>query len=246
MLGFVCRNSERVIFNSDNLKNRLLAILPDLDSLASVIYPCPENMFYQKPADEIIMKLKSQYALEGKKVILSVGRLTEGKGFTHFIRILPKILEKEPHLVWLVVGDGSKKTYLWQEIQKHNLQNVVRFVGVIPHEELNKFYYLADLVVLLTHPDEGREAGLGLVFLEAAAAGLPVIAGKSGGVEEAVIHAETGILVDIYKGDKAVVDSIVQMLHNKDFATRLAENAYSRVKSNFKWENQLKVLDRWI
>lgn len=246
MLNFVCEESEQVIFNSNNLKRRLLEVLPDLENKSSVLYPCPEEMFYIVPDLHVIDKMKSQFALEGKEVMLSVARLTDGKGITHLIRILPKILERVPNLVWFVIGDGPKKNYLISEIQKNNLQSVVRFVGEIPHVELNNYYHLADLFVLLTHPDEGREEGLGLVFLEAAIAGLPVVAGKSGGVEEAVIHAETGVIVDIYKGDKVVVDSVCQMFKNKDFAGRLAKSAQDRVRANFKWENQLRVLDKWL
>ncbi|MFZ2189802.1 MAG: glycosyltransferase family 4 protein [Candidatus Magasanikiibacteriota bacterium] len=246
MLNFVCENSEQIVFNSENLKKRLLRILPELENKSSVLYPCPEPMFFEPVGGEKIAQMKAQYALEGKHVMLSIARLTDGKGITHLVRILPKILESVPNLVWFLIGDGPKRQFLIQEIQKNNLQNVVRLVGEVKHEELNSFYHLADLFVLLTHPDEGREEGLGMVFLEAAAAGLPVVAGKSGGVEEAVINGQTGIIVDIYKGDKIIADSIVEMLKNPDFAKRLAENARDRVRTDFKWESQMKVIERWI
>jgi len=246
MLNFVCRDSEQIVFNSENLKNRLLRILPELENKASVLYPCPEPMFFEPVNPEKIAQMKAQYALEGKHVMLSISRLTDGKGITHLVRILPKILESVPNLVWFLIGGGPKREFLIKEIQKNNLQNVVRLVGEVKHEDLNSFYHLADLFVLLTHPDEGREECLGMVFLEAAAAGLPVVAGKSGGVEEAVINGQTGIIVDIYKGDKIMTDSIVEMLKNPDFAKRLADNARDRVKTDFKWESQLKVLSKWL
>lgn len=246
LLGLVCKNSEQIIFNSQSLKHRLVRIMPELDSISSVLYPCPEDTFYLAPTEGIIADMKAKYALEGKRVMLSVARLTDGKGITHLIRIIPQILEKVPNLVWFIIGEGEKRDFLLSEIQKHSLQNVVRMIGEVSHSELKNFYYLADLFVLLTHPDEGREEGLGLVFLEAAAAGLPVVAGKSGGVEEAVIHAETGIVVDIYKGDKGVVDSICQMFLHKDFATRLATNAKDRVRADFRWEHQLRVISSWF
>jgi len=72
------------------------------------------------------------------------------------------------------------------------------------------------------------------------------VAGKSGGVEEAVVHTETGILVDIFKGDNSVIESIVKMLENKEYANRLAVNAKQRVQANFKWESQVGVLERWM
>jgi phosphatidylinositol alpha-1,6-mannosyltransferase len=162
------------------------------------------------------------------------------------VRALPKILEREPHTVWVIVGDGPKRVELMYDIQERTLQNVVRYMGQIPHEQLKVYYYLADLFVLLTHTDDGREEGLGLVFLEAAACGLPVVAGKSGGVEEGVLHAETGIVIDIRRNAMAVVDSIVTMLENKEYAEKLGKNAQDRIKRDFKWENQLKKLEKWI
>lgn len=246
MLGKVLKESEQIVFNSKNLKHRLLKVLPEYKNKSSVLYPCPEQIFYDSISTEEINNLKAKYALEGKKVMLAVGRFDEGKGHTHLIRMLPKILERVPNLVWFVVGDGPKKDFLLGEIQKRSLQSITRFIGEIPHKELSKFYHLADLFVLLTHPDEGREEGLGLVFLEAAAAGLPVVAGKSGGVEEAVVHTQTGIVVDIYKGDESVIESIVKMLQDKEYAKRLADNAKSRVQADFKWESQIKVIEKWM
>ncbi|NCO05364.1 MAG: glycosyltransferase family 4 protein, partial [Candidatus Magasanikbacteria bacterium] len=122
----------------------------------------------------------------------------------------------------------------------------VRFLGKVPHNEVVPFYYIADIFTLLTHPDEGKEEGLGLVFLEAAAAGLPVVAGKSGGVPEAVIHTQTGLIVDIYHGDNVVVDAITELLTNKEYADRLGKNAQERMKADFNWQYQMEKIKPWI
>jgi len=242
----VAARSEQVIFNSESLKHRFLRVLPQFEEKSFVMYPCPDKDFLIAPDADVLEALRSSYALQGKQVLLTVSRLTDGKGFPHLIRMMPKILKQVPHLVWIIVGDGDKREYILSEVQKHNLQNIVRYVGEVPHDELKKFYYLADLFVLLTHPDEGREEGLGLVFLEAAAAGLPVVAGKSGGVEEAVLHAETGIVTDLYKGDPAVIEAVVETLRNKAFAQKLGEHAKDRIKANFRWENQVGLLEPWL
>lgn len=242
----VVNQAEAIIFNSASLRQRFLRVWPEFPEKSLVLYPCPDDDFYQAPAGDIIDKLKSQYALEGKKVILTVARMDEGKGYPHLIRMMPRVLEKISNLVWLVIGDGPKKESILVEIQKKYLQNVVRYVGMVPHSELKQFYYLADLFVLLTHPDEGREEGLGLVFLESAAAGLPVIAGRSGGVEEAVLNGQTGLVVDIFQGDEGVADAIIELLKNNDYAKTLGMNARMRVEADFKWESQLRVIGRWV
>ncbi|MFA4831508.1 MAG: glycosyltransferase family 4 protein [Patescibacteria group bacterium] len=246
MLAKVSERAAQIIFNSESLKSRFLRVFPQFEDKSLVVYPCPEIDFLEQPPDESIHKLRSQYALEGKITLLSVGRLSDGKGFPHLARLLPEILKQVPHLVWLIVGDGPKKSYLIEQIQKRDLQNVVRFIGEVPHDKLKIYYYLADVFAVLTHPDEGREEGLGLVFLEAAAAGLPIVAGRSGGVEESVLHTQTGIVVDIYKGDKAVVEALVEMLTNKEYAKRLGKQAKERIQSDFQWPHQVKKLQPWI
>jgi phosphatidylinositol alpha-1,6-mannosyltransferase len=242
------KNSLQVITNSENLKMRLLERFPDLVSKTSVMYPCPDPDFLVPPPAEEIEMLKHIYALEGKHVILTVSRFAEGKGFPHLLRVMPEILKRVPHLVWMIVGDGeaAKRNEILGEIQSRNLQNIVRFVGMVPHHELKKFYYLADLFVLLTHPDNGLEEGLGLVFLEAAAAGKPTVAGRSGGVEEAVLSGQTGLVLNVVEEPQTIVDSIVNLIEKKEASKELGQNGQNRIKSEFNWESQLAVLRPWI
>lgn len=242
----VAAGSEQIVFNSESLKQRFLRILPQFEDKSLVMYPCPNPDFLKKPDDTLLEELRNTYALQGKQVMLTVSRFVDGKGFPHLLRILPEVLKKFPHLVWILIGDGPKSDYIMKEVQTHNLQNIVRYVGEVPHAELKKFYYLADIFVLLTHPDEGREEGLGLVFLEAAAAGLAVVAGKSGGVEEAVLHGRTGVVTDIYAGDPAVIEAITETLENTEFKEMLEKNAQERIQQEFVWEKQVRLLDPWI
>ena len=144
------------------------------------------------------------------------------------------------------MGDGPKKNGIIEDIRAHNLQNVVRFIGEVPHAELKHYYYLADLFILLTHPDpKGTEEGLGLVFLEAAAAGLPIIAGKSGGVEEGVLHGKTGLVVYAYQGVE-IVSAVSCMLNDRPFALELGKNAQDRMKREFNWYEQIKKIVKWL
>ena len=122
-----------------------------------------------------------------------MARLVEGKGYPHLIRLLPEILNKIPNIVWLVIGDGPKKKAIMDLVQKYSLQNIVRYLGEVPYQNLPLYYQSADLFVLLTHKDEQSEEGWGTVFLEAGASGLPVVAGRVGGVEEVVANLQTGL-----------------------------------------------------
>lgn len=242
----IIRDSEQVVFNSESLRRRFLERLPEFENRSMVMYPCPDALFSRTPVREEIDTLRRTLALEGKKVVLSVGRLDDGKGFPHLIRAFSDILKKETHAVWVVIGDGPKREMIVSEIQKRQLQNVVRYIGGVSHEKLPQYYYLADLFVLLTHPDDGREEGLGLVFLEAAAAGKAIVAGKSGGVEEAVIDGETGQVLDVYHEAQKITDTIVTLLGNHDERERMGRAGRQRILEIFQWEIQLKKLEPWI
>lgn len=242
----IVKDSEQIIFNSESLKRRFLERLPEFEHKCTVMYPCPDEAFKIPPPLEKIETLRRTLALQGKKVILSVGRLDEGKGFPHLIRALDDILKREPHTVWILVGDGPKREEVLKEIQDRSLQNVVRFVGPVPHAELAVYYYVADLFVLLTHPDHGREEGLGLVFLEAAAARLAIVAGKSGGVDEAVINGETGVVLDVYHEARKVIDAICQMLSNEEERKKFGEAGRARIDAIFDWKIQMEKLKPWV
>lgn len=236
----ICLAANKVVVNSEFLKNKLLTKVEGLQNIV-VLYPCPGDQFLQPVNTEELEILRSKLALNGKKVLLTVARMAEGKGFPHLIRLLPQILQKVPNLVWLVIGDGPKRSMLVDMVQKNNLHNVTRFLGTVPYEDLSKYYKLADLFVLLTHKDESSEEGWGTVFLEAAASGLPVVAGRVGGVEEVVDNLRTGLLVDVYQ-DQSVVSGVADLLREEKYAQELGAAGHERVLNEFSWEKQIKKL----
>ncbi len=230
--------ADRIVVNSNFLKNKLLGKLENLTVPLTIIYPGPADLFFKRIEAAELIKLKAELALGGKKVLITVARLVDGKGYPHLARLLPELLKFIPNLAWLIVGEGSKKQQLVEMIKKNNLQNVVRFLGVIPSVILPRYYQLADLFVLLTHADESREEGWGTVFLEAAASGLAVVAGRSGGVAEAVEHQVTGLVVDVYKTEE-VKAAILELFNNPERARQMGEAGRSRVLREFTWEKQL-------
>ena len=233
--------ADKVVVNSNFLRDKFKSGFEDIAKEPAVIYPSADNNFFKQISEMELKKLKSQLALEGKKVIITVARMAEGKGYPHLIRLLPKILEKVPNLVWLIVGDGPKKDYIINLIQKNYLQNVVRFIGKISYTELPKYYQVSDLLVLLTHPDESVEEAWGTAFVEAAASGLPVVAGRSGGVEEAVKNLSTGLIVDVYQ-DTSIIAAVADLLREKEYAKQMGQAARERAMREFNWPEQLKKL----
>ena len=235
----LCREATRVVVNSEFMKHKLDGKVEGLVNVV-VVHPSPGDIFLNEPDQTLLTELKSKLALNGKKVMITVARFAEGKGYPHLIRLLPQILQTVPNLVWLVIGDGPKKLELVNMVQKHSLQNVVRFLGQMDYKELPLYYHLADLYVLLTHKDESAEEGWGTSFLEAAACGLPVVAGRVGGVEEAVEHLVTGLLVDTYQ-DMSVVAAVTDLLRESDYAKKMGAAGRDRVMSEFTWDKQMKI-----
>ncbi len=236
-LSLVCKNADKVVVSSIFLKNKLLSKIEYLKNIV-VVYPGPADNFLADVDADLIMRMRSQLALEGKKVIITVGRLADGKGFPHLIRLLPKILERVPNVAWLVIGDGPKKDQIIDLVQKNNLQNVVRFLGQMSNNSLPLYYHLADIFVLLTHKDEAVEEGWGTVFMEAAACGLPIVAGSVGGVEEAVENLVTGLLVDTHQ-EAQVISAVTELLGKKDYAGQMGAAGRERVLQNFTWDKQI-------
>ncbi|MFA6105088.1 MAG: glycosyltransferase family 4 protein [Patescibacteria group bacterium] len=240
MFTLVVRNASSVVANSHFLENKIKQRIENLSNV-KVLYPCPNDNFLKKVPEEQLDALRDKLALRGKKVVITVSRMVDGKGFPHIIRLLSAVCREVPNVVWFFIGDGPKKQTIMDLVQRYYLQNVVRFLGAIPNEELPQYFQIADLFVLLCHQDEEAEESWGSVFLEAAASALPTVAGRVGGVDEAVEHLRTGLVVDVYQ-EKMVVSSIVSMLKNEAFAKELGRWGKDRVERDFRWETQISKL----
>ncbi len=139
-------------------------------------------------------ELVARYGLEGRRVLMTLGRMaaTERyKGFDEVMDQLPWLLEREPDLAYLVVGDGTDRPRLEAKAAGLGLPGRIVFTGRIPDEEKADHYRLADVYVM---PSYGE--GFGFVFLEAMACGIPVVASKVDGSREAVRDGLLGELVD--------------------------------------------------
>jgi len=242
MVTMVCESAAIIVVNSEFLKNKLLERVERVEGKIVILNPCPGEQFFQLVQPERLSSLKSQLALEGKKVILTVARMSEGKGYPRLVRLLPQILQRVPNLVWLVIGDGPKKKVVIDLVQKYYLQNVTRFMGTVPYEELPRYYQLADLFVLLTHPDESAEEGWGTAFLEASASGIPVVAGRVGGVEESVQNLVTGLVVDVYQ-DESIIAAVSDLLRKEDYAKKMGEAGRVRAGKEFRWEREVRKIN---
>ena len=171
--------------------------------------------------------------------ILSVSRLNElYKGHDTVIRALPLVRAKCPNARFLIAGDGPLRDYLARIAQSVGMGEHVEFLGDVSDDALPDLYRSADVLVQLSRESssEGGAEGFGIVCLEAAACGKAVVAGRSGGLVEAVSHGLTGILVDpVDLG--AVAEAILSVLEDPALARRLGRAGRERVLARFTWRH---------
>jgi len=179
-----------------------------------------------------VVRLRAKYGLNGCKVILTVGRLVERKGHDMVIRALPAVRDAVGAVRYLIVGSGPEEQRLRALSSDVGFRDDVVFVGHVRDEELPAFYACCDVFVMPCRALPGRDGieGFGAVFLEAAASGKPVIAGRSGGIADAVVEGATGILVNP-TDVKQLASMLTRLLLNRDEAARLGRNGRQRAEA---------------
>jgi phosphatidylinositol alpha-1,6-mannosyltransferase len=182
-------------------------------------------------------QLRKHLGLEHKKVIVSVGRLVHRKGQDRLIESMPKILEKIPNAHLLLVGQGPYLEHLARLVAINNLSEHVSFIGRIQYTELPEYICVGDVFAM---PSRSRLAGLeveglGIVYLEASACGLPVVAGASGGAPDAVVEGVTGLVVDGNNLDE-ITEAIVSLLKDPQTAQRMGSAGRQWIIDNWRWE----------
>jgi glycosyltransferase involved in cell wall biosynthesis len=153
--------------------------------------------------------LRRKYGLEGKRVIMTFGRISAAeryKGFDEVLDVMPVLLRSIPNLTYLIVGDGSDRDRLERKVAAHGLDKHVIFVGRVDDGDKADVFRLADLYVM---PSYGE--GFGFVVLEALACGIPVVASTLDGTREALRYGMLGQLVDP-RDARALKTAIVQGL----------------------------------
>ncbi|MCF6353732.1 MAG: glycosyltransferase family 4 protein [Candidatus Polarisedimenticolaceae bacterium] len=167
------------------------------------------NKFQPGPVNSTLME---RYGLEGKRILLTVGRLIPRKGFDTTIQALPAILKQCPNVHYLIIGNGPYEEKLRSLTTSLGLTDHVTFAGRVPDDELADHYRSCDLFIMPNRELSDHDTeGFGLVFLEANACGRAVIGGRAGGVVEAVRDKQNGLLVDGTKTDE-VAASVIQLL----------------------------------
>lgn len=235
-LGYLGEYTKNQIMNSSSeirsQSEKFVQIAPGIDT----------NHFTPKPKNN---ELIAKYKLEGRRVIVCVGRLVHRKGQDQLIKALPKILEQFPDAILLLVGQGPTKQMLFNTAKQEGVLAKVIFTGKVSHSDLPDYLCLGEVFAM---PVRSRFAGLeveglGIVYLEASACGLPVIVGDSGGAVDAVLDQITGVLIDSSNVDQ-IVAAISNLLANPDAAKRMGQAGRGWVIDNWQLDSWSKKFNK--
>ncbi|HKO11594.1 MAG TPA: glycosyltransferase family 4 protein [Acidobacteriaceae bacterium] len=182
------RRVDKVVAVSEFTGRRVLRWSGIPESRLAVIPNCIDAAAYG-PGEKSV-RLLERYGITGRKVLLTVARLSAAeryKGIDEVLGIMPRLLEREPDLAYLVVGEGDDVPRLRQIAACAGISDRVVFTGYVPEEEKADHYRLADAFVM-----PGRGEGFGIVYLEALACGVPVVASSADASSEAVRNGLLG------------------------------------------------------
>ncbi len=169
-------------------------------------------------------------------VAVCISRLVPRKGQDLLIRIWPEVRRRVPGAHLLIVGTGPIEDDLRAAVADLALDGAVTFTGEVPWSELPAYYRTGDVFAMPCRTRLGGMdvEGLGLVFLEAQACGVPVVVGDSGGAPQTVEDGRTGLVVD-GDDDESVLQAVVAILGDRDLAARMGEQARAHVVARWDW-----------
>ncbi len=184
-------------------------------------------------------ELRARYRLGQRPVVVCLSRLVPRKGQDMLIRALPSIRQRVHGAALVIVGGGPYHATLRRLAHSFGVADHVVFTDGVPGNELPAHHAMADVFAM---PCRTRGAGLdveglGIVFLEASATGVPVVAGRSGGAPETVRDGETGVVVDGWDVG-AIAASVSDLLADPDRAAKMGAAGRRWVVDNWQWRTQ--------
>ena len=177
-----------------------------------------------------------RYHLEGKKIILCAGRLVQRKGQDVLIDALSILRQRDQNVHLLIVGAGNYEKALRARVEKLNLNSSVTFAGRIEYHELPDHFRLADIFASPTRDRFGglEVEGLGIVYLEASASGIPVLAGNSGGAPDAVQDGRTGLVRD-GRSVEIIAETLQELLENHNLRSEMGKQGREWMEREWSW-----------
>jgi phosphatidylinositol alpha-1,6-mannosyltransferase len=234
----VLRGADAIVANS-RATARAVGSLGVDDGRVTVVYPGVDASRFRPDVPDAAA-LRAELAAPDTFVLLTVGRLQRRKGHDLVLQAIARLVP-DVALRYVIVGDGDERARLQQLSRELGLDAHVHFAGAVPAERLPSYYAAADCFVHPNRVDGSDVEGFGIVFLEAAASGLAVIGGSSGGAAEAVADGETGILVSGTDVDE-LSRALLALIRDPERRRAMGAVGRARAAGTFTWERAAEAV----
>jgi phosphatidyl-myo-inositol dimannoside synthase len=235
-----------LVANSEWTRDRCLTVLSELEIDVPAdrvrVVPLGADPGFFRPGLDT-RDVRARYGLESGRWLVSVARLTRHKGIDTALKALARLRPRHPDLGYAVVGTGEERQALEAEARDLGVADRVRFLTDVPDRDLPAIYNCAEVYLGVSRLMEQRVEGFGISLAEASACGIPVIAGRSGGIPAAVRDGETGVLVDA-DGVDAVAEAVSGLLLDPGLRARLGAAGRRAVESHYNWDRVTADLRR--
>ncbi|TYB44530.1 glycosyltransferase family 4 protein [Actinomadura chibensis] len=246
LLARIGDDTDVLTYLGEYTRSRMARVLsPDAAARMARLAPGVDEQAFRPGAggDEI----RARHGLAGRPVAVCVSRLVPRKGQDALIRAWPRVQRMVPDAALLLVGGGPYRADLERLAASCGVAGSVVFTGGVPWEELPAHYDAGDVFAM---PCRTRRRGLdveglGIVYLEASATGLPVVAGDSGGAPDAVLDGETGLVVPGRSASR-IAEAVGGLLADAGRARRMGERGRAWVERDWRWETQAARLAKLL
>ncbi len=229
----ICTNiytkADHIIANSQYTKQLLIDSGFDSEKI-TIIHPGVDCGRFSEKKYPLKPRLKSD-----RIILVSVGHLVDRKGFDTIIKALPLIHNTYPNAEYWIVGNGPYKIRLLSLAKKYQIQKHLRLFENMSDTELTSMLPSCDIFLMPSRIIGDSVEGFGIVFIEANAAGLPVIGGNTGGIPDAIIDGVTGYLVDP-ENINEIADKVLTLLNFVALYKKIGEAGRHRAIEYFSWD----------
>ncbi|WP_406127651.1 glycosyltransferase family 4 protein [Streptomyces sp. NBC_00989] len=236
LLRRIGESTDTITYLGEYTRSRIAAALTPAAAARMVQLPpgVDEKVFHPGSGGA---EVRARLGLTDRPVVVCVSRLVPRKGQDTLILAMPRILAREPETVLLIVGGGPYEKDLRRLAHETGVTDSVRFTGAVPWSELPAHYGAGDVFAMPCRTRRGGldVEGLGIVYLEASATGLPVVAGDSGGAPDAVLDGETGWVVRGGSPEDAA-DRITALLGDAELRQNMGERGRQWVEERWRWD----------
>ncbi len=227
------RKPEYVVL-SKYLKRRALSHGVPAEHIRIIPNGVDTKLFTRKGVN--VKKIRQQLRAENKKIIITVSRLTLKNAVDDLIKAFA-IVRKHVSSVLVICGTGEDEQKLKRLARELGIEGDVRFVGLIPYEQLPKYVSAADVFVR-----PSLSEGFGNSFIEALACGVPIIGTSVGGIPDFLVDKKTGLFCKV-RNPEDLAEKIKTLLRNKALAERIVKNGQKMVKQKYEWSSIAKQFD---